>query len=75
MIKPLLYPTIGLLMVSYGYHYVSTNHPNINLPYKEEVFRIERLIMHKMNNAISEQEKLLKKQAKKTIEESGLQKP
>ena len=61
MVEKFAYIVVGLLIVAFGYHYVGKNQPSIPLPYKEQVFRLEKIILHKMEEIISDQETQMKK--------------
>lgn len=58
------YLIVGLLLIAYGYHYVSKHHPTIPLPYKDQVFRLEQIVIYKIEEIITQQEKNLKEKTK-----------
>jgi hypothetical protein len=46
------YMIVAFLIVAYSYKYVDNNDLAINLPYKEQVLALEKLILSKVNNLI-----------------------
>ena len=51
------YIVVGFLIIAYSYSYVGKNYPHIKLPYKERIFKIERLLVEKIDFFINKYEK------------------
>lgn len=49
------------MITASGYHYISKNYPTISLPYKNEIFRLEKIVLDNLNQIISAQEENINK--------------
>lgn len=47
-----IYLGLGVLFVSIGYDFIDKNYPNIELPYKERVFKLRKIIIDKVDQFI-----------------------
>jgi hypothetical protein len=49
-----IYIGVALLVVAFGYEYVGKHYPKVNLPYKEQVFGLRKIIIDKVDGFIEE---------------------
>lgn len=47
------YMIVALLIVAYSYKYAEQNNLGINLPYKQQVLALEKLVIGKINDLIN----------------------
>lgn len=66
----LVYIAGALLLLAVGYDYMDKNHPKVNLPYKEQVFGLQKIIIDKIDVFIDNNKKADNKKNK--VEDSIL---
>ena len=42
----------AILLIAIGYDYIDKNHPKVNLPYKEQIFGLQNIIVDKVDGFI-----------------------
>lgn len=61
----LVYIAGAILLIAIGYDYMEKHHPKVNLPYKEQVFGLQNIIIDKVNKFIDNNKKTERKTTKK----------
>ncbi|MFZ8864834.1 MAG: hypothetical protein ACO2XZ_03055 [Rickettsiales bacterium] len=61
----LVYIAGAILLIAIGYDYMEKHHPKVNLPYKEQVFGLQNIIIDKVNKFIDNNKKTERKTTEK----------